>query len=500
MSAGARVLALWLTPGLLFGLPALILERGVDGLWVGLTLVVVPLIALGAGASNARAPREPAPSFHAAALVLTVSGLLWGCIALAADAAAWLGVERWQAVAVTAISGWAVGLWRGMTRVVPVLLVLALAGLAAPLTMLALDAGVTPLTAWERLASQPAFRFPVGSPWVTAGRDLGTISRIDPLRIEEEQRIVAPVGGTVHVRTRRGTRVANAEWRLGPGESAVLRPGDELDRSRPLPLRFEAGKRIPGAPASGMVWAEMWTYDWGDRIGLHLTLLLGGLALVRGAVRKAFSRRATVIVGGGLAFAFVWAQGWALYAALGAPDVFLGGPDAVRLLDLRALGRAGHAWSDSIQATLLGGGLACFLASSIALRQRVAAADLGAGGGAAVWAAVFAAIGIASLRPVDPWWLVVLALGIAAAALGPAAIWQASGPRAVNAAAVVGLAVFTACAAGGELRRSTTEADDGRLAAAVQAYPALAAAPAGAIALWAGRRFERAGRRPKPSK
>jgi hypothetical protein len=299
--------------------------------------------------------------------------------------------------------------------------------------------------------------------------------------------------------------VADLEWTLAPGQSAVLRPGDELERARSVPLRFEAGKRVPGAPVSGMAWAEGWGRDWDDRIGLHLTLLLGGLALVRAAPAAARGRASTTLLGAGLVAAFLWAQGWAVYAALGAPDLFLGGPAPPHLFEMRALGGAGPWWTDVCQGLLLAGGLAAFLASTAALRDRFASLDAAAGGtigrDPALWAAVFGVTGIASLRPVDPWWLVVVALGIGAAALGPGALWPGAGARATAAAAVVGLAAFAVLAAAGELRRAAGEvADQGRLAAAVQAYPALAAAPAGAIALWIGRRLDRRGQRPRRSR
>ena len=58
MTDAVRLLALWLTPALWLAMPALILARGSEGLWVGLALTVAPLIALiapgGAGRRSAR--------------------------------------------------------------------------------------------------------------------------------------------------------------------------------------------------------------------------------------------------------------------------------------------------------------------------------------------------------------------------------------------------------------------------------------------------------------
>ena len=42
---------------------------------------------------------------------------------------------------------------------------------------------------------------------------------------------------------------------LRPGQSVTLRAGDRLEEGTALPLRFEPGKRVPGAPASGPAWS-----------------------------------------------------------------------------------------------------------------------------------------------------------------------------------------------------------------------------------------------------
>ena len=63
MTDAVRLLAVWLTPALWLSMPALILARGSEGLWVGLALTVAPLIALVAPGSA-----EPARSDAAGAL------------------------------------------------------------------------------------------------------------------------------------------------------------------------------------------------------------------------------------------------------------------------------------------------------------------------------------------------------------------------------------------------------------------------------------------------
>ena len=80
-------------------MPALILARGSEGLWLGLALTLAPLIALVAPASA-----EPAPSDDRGALPRRGAdrgaGIsIWANIGLAGDVAAWRGAPRWQGIA-----------------------------------------------------------------------------------------------------------------------------------------------------------------------------------------------------------------------------------------------------------------------------------------------------------------------------------------------------------------------------------------------------------------
>ena len=103
---------------------------------------------------------------------------------------------------------------------------------------------------------------------------------------------------------------------------------------------------------------------------------------------------------------------------------------------------------------------------------------------------MIAIAGFASLWSVDPWALIVLALGLAAAGLGPATAWPPVNPRVATAAGVVGLAVFAALSLSAELRAAgLTPATAGQPTwlhagrEAILTYPALAAVPAGATVL-----------------
>ena len=99
---------------------------------------------------------------------------------------------------------------------------------------------------------------------------------------------------------------------------------------------------------------------------------------------------------------------------------------------------------------LLSAGLASFAASSIALRERLATPAADAGGTRTtsrdrlLWAAVIGLAGLAALWHADPWRLIMLSLGVSAAALGPATLWRWADARAATAGGIVGLLLFAA--------------------------------------------------------
>ena len=318
---------------------------------------------------------------------------------------------------------------------------------------------------------------------MTGGRDLTVAHGRPRIIFDEEHRLTAPAGGRLVTRIRDGDRVTDREWTLGPGQSVTLRPSDQLLRSAALRLRFEAGKRVPGAPPSGVAWAAGGKPDWPRTLGLLLTLLPGALALLRAGVPERASRPAVVVAAGGLLVALLWAQGWAVYSALEAPDVFLGGVTPARLLAVTGLDESPAG--SRLQLSLLAGGLASFLASSIALRARLGALDRTGSGeighDVGLWAGVFAIAALASLWPVDIWFLILVALGAAGSSLGPATFCSAPASVA-TAAGLIGLVAFASL---GVLAPWRSGADG--LLGAILTYPAMAAVPVGALALWAGR-------------
>ena len=486
------LLAVWLTPAVWLTLPALILAGGPDGLWVGLAAVVAPLVAVLARVRQARSgDGGPVPLFHVAVLFLVVAGLIWANLVVVGDLVGRLGAPRWHGIAIAAAGGLLLTAWRGAERVTVPLLVVTLGGAVVPLLLVALASGISPVGAWGAVASRTGFHFARQSHWVTEGRDLRLAHGHTGIVFDEEHRITVSGEGTLRLYSKDGGSGAEREWKLSPGQSILARPGDRLEPAPGMRVRFEADKRVPGAPPSGIAWAAGRRVQARDALGLAVTLMGGAIALLAPALPPRPSRLAVGLLGSGLVLALFWAQGWAIYAALGAPDVFLGGVTAEGLLDVPRLVLGESAGALRLQGLLLVGAFASFLASTIALRGRVARVDAPGGGeigrDLGLWAMAFGGAGVASLWPVDPWPLVLLVLGAAASALAPAVLLPRHGnqPRAATLAGCVGLTVFALLAAAGSVRG---RALDGLLAVAAGS-PAVAALPAALGVLWlAGRR------------
>jgi hypothetical protein len=366
--------------------------------------------------------------------------------------------------------------------------------------VVARGAAVGPLGAWERVASQPAFRFPASSPWVSAGRELRAGRGHGVLVFEEEHRITAAGPAQIHVRARDGARVSESDWELQAGQSVTLRIGDELMWPPGTRLRFETGKAVPGAPSSGIAWAAGRRGDSSRRWGLLLTLTGGALALIGYGAAGRISRRQMAAVGAGLLGVFVWGIGWAVYCALSAPDIFLGGVALERLVRPPSLLWAAGAgsWAAGVGAADAGrfvsalvpaAGLASFFASSVALRERIGGLDVTGGGeighDLGLWSAIIGAAAVASLWPTEPWVLVLIALGLAASTLAPAVLLPppAARDRWGTCAGFVGLAVFGAMALLGQW----TGGGSPGWAGLPLAYPAVVAAPTAALVLWLAR-------------
>jgi hypothetical protein len=475
LTTTASALAAWLHPALWLTLPALLMGGGAEGLWVGLLAVVGPLVARGRPASSL--PRR-ASLVAAAVLVVAVAMLFWANFALAGDVALWLGRPRWEGVAVAAGGGLLLAVLPGGGRIAAALALLALGALAVSATVLVQASEAGPLEAWNRVASRAAFRFSTSSPWVTTGRAL---DRVAPngagLVFDEEHRVAAASAGVLRVRTQDGARISHRELEMGPGQSITLRPGDRLEAASGVRVRFEAGRRVPGAPTSGAAWARAGAPDLVARLGLGLTLLGGAVAVLR---PRRWPPRAAALLGGAVLLAvLLWAEAWAVYGALTVPELLLAGNGLARVLDLPGLA-LGEGPGEPYLTLLVIGALASFLASTVGLRAAVARlsdSPRAVVREAGLWAAVFAVSGALALWPADPWALTLLALGLAASAVAPILLVPArpGSARGPLGAGLIGLALFIALTLFGRL--GDVPPDIGRLVA----YPALIALPAAVV-------------------
>src|SRR5206468_942981 len=156
-------------------------------------------------------------------------------------------------------------------------------------------------------------------------------------RRSREERFVSRRRGEAHGPARLSD---GASWRrphLALHERARLRrAGDRLVLAAGARLRFEAGKRIPGSPASGIAWA-----DPPERSSLPSVLgALGAtVTLVGGALAFVGSRRAlaapTIYIGSGLLLVLVLASvSLGVFGAYAAPGLSIGAPTLAAVFDL----------------------------------------------------------------------------------------------------------------------------------------------------------------------
>lgn len=468
-----RLSGLSLSPVVLLGVAGHLYAGAPGGPLLALLVVLAPCVALASG------PAEAAEeSLLVVVLTVVAAGLLLTAnLLLIGDIAGGLGAPRWHGVVIAAGCAFVLTIWPAAagwwTWLVPGALALGWLALAA----VGLGAGVDPAAAWSDVASRPAFRFPEASPWVVSGRSFptpGSLLFTEPHTLRTARAdvfgVVVDDGGTPSVQ----------EWRPEAGETITMRPGDRLAYAGGARLVFEGGKRVPGTPASGAAWGDgaagMPSLAWLARsLGLAVTFVAGGLPLLRVGPRPTRRRLAVALA---LLLAGVgWAEGWAIYAARAAPDLFLGAARAGALTELpaRALG---EPWGRRLCGLVVAAVIALFAGSAAGLRERLAAGDRSGGGlgrDLPLWVVVLGGATAASLWPRDPWTLLVLGLGLLASTLGPLALAPPGAPPGARTlACVVGLAVFVGIALGGRLLGGDS---------ALAAYPALLAAPAAWTAL-----------------
>lgn len=493
----ARLVSAWVTPVLLLAVPTSLLGGGREGLWVALLFVVAPLFAILVAAGPLGPASEAAESiFPLVAMLLVVGLMVWANLSLAGDIAAWMGLSRWRGILPVAAATLGLMLWPKASRAWPWLVPVGLLALLLPLSLVLGGSDPSPISTWNQVASQPAFRFPADSPWVTEGRAVDPRGGSLVLVFEEEHRLTPLDPGSLRVEVVDRGQLQVQEWKLAPGQSVTLRPSDRLQVDTPRRLKFEAGKRIPGAPISGIAWADSPLWDRPlalvRLVGLGVTLLGGAVALVGIAGSTPMTRSTAGLAGVVLVILAAWGQCWAIYAARWAPEFFLGGVTAATLLELPVLVLRGTPWGPRLADVTLVGLFVAFLAGSLALREQVAASDRGVGealrSDLGLWSGLVALAALASLGPAEPWSLMLTALGLGASTRAPLILVGAprGRPRATGWAVGLGLALFLGLTAAGRLAVSESAA-----AQAILANPALVAAPFTACFLWVARRVLR---------
>lgn len=485
LRAAVGKFSLWITPALLLSLPVELLIRGSEGLWAALLVVVAPLLGFLAIPGRSDTPPH---RVSAHALVLVAAVLVWANLLLAGDVARWLGYPRAVGIVAVAASAVVLTAFDVGRRWGLALALAALLALFVPLAAVVAGAGRLPVEAWSHAASALAFRFSATSPWVTEGRAIALRPGTDTLLFEDEHRITSVNAGVFRILVSDAGRARIQEWKLAANQSVTLRPGDRLLVEPGQRLRFEANKRIPGAPASGVSWADPPRQSFGPGlvalVAFALTVVGGAAALLSGPGTGPVSRMSGALAGLGYLLVVIWAEGWATYTLAVAPDLFLGGVTPEKLLELPALVFAGDLRGRVLGAVLLLGGFVAFLASITALRGLLAGDR--ASGDWRLWGAIVGAAGLASVWPQDPWTVLVLAFGLGASTLAPA-VWigiPPERPRAAGAALGAGLALFLMLVAAGQLWELP-----GAWAEVVLGYPALLAMPVSAGGLWLTRRL-----------
>jgi hypothetical protein len=530
-TGAALVLAsVWLSPPALLGLAVFLFDDGTHGLWPFAAMAAaVMVVALGLGAPWSHRDRRS---------VLTASGLVrrrWPAAAgdswslALADAASAALFAAAQLVALREIGRVLAPLAargaEGLPAWTPVLTVgigAGLAGLAgwrnprsawlarvgSAVFLAALGAGLIGILiattprwdrVWAEVASRPRVIFPVESPWVSRGHPVRAVAGQVEIDAPEEQRVTLLGEGAVRLDARDG--IASRLDVTAPLE-LTLRAGDRLVVPDGFPLRFEAGRRIPGAPATGPDWADPAGHpvDWRSLVGLCVTLLVGalGLAPLQGSLAGGPETGAGATrTGAGIAIAGLGCTGlWVLYAAWLTPEIYVGGVAGIEIWELPArVGALGSAGPVLLLATLGGlgaGAVAGAAASRRALaglpairRGHVPIVFLGAlatGAALAIWTAV------------RPWTVLVTAFGIGASASAPAAIlgcWsERVTARALRRGAWVGLAVFGGAGLLGLVLPTASAGDSGWTGWVgwIAGWPALAGVPANALVVWVSAR------------
>jgi hypothetical protein len=502
--------AVWGSPALWLGLPPLLLADGTRGLWapaVVVTGAAVALLLLGtpwsrtgglmASSSMLAAARWPgARGCHVllgSIETIIVALFVWAQLAAAREVGAMVGWPRAATLGVAVLVVMLLLLPElARVRLTAVGGGLGLVGLAVPLVVIA----VATTTAWplvfSAVASRARIAFSEGSRWTTEGAAVRGPAPTLTLQFADEQRVTFPAPGPVVVEPREGGRLARD---VEAGEEVALHPGDRLVVPGGLRLRFEAGRRVPNAPDSGPEWMEPPSRPagWLWLVALGMTGCLGALGLPTGDAPVGTGRLApghsaglaALVVTLGVALAV----GWSLYAAWLTPEVYVGGITGAEVYTLASSMPGSPAAAVSLTWLALGGlavGGAASALGGLGGLPRIGRDRSGRGRRGLALVLVAGAATLTCLVPLGAGTLLVVALGLAASTLGPAATlacWsERATPQGTAGGAGAGLAVFALLVVAGTVTEGTLAEGWGSLTVAA---PAALAVPAHLLIAWA---------------
>jgi hypothetical protein len=476
---GIGAVAAWTSPVLGIAVVARVTAGGVEAPLFVLAVLLAPLLAL-----LAREGPRPARSGFAftIALAIVVCALGAGFRAVT-DLGRVLGVEAGVSLGAAVVLVLVTTLWPGVQMVAATASALGTAALLAAVVLLGVSVSAMPWTVWSRVATRGAFELGARSEWTGEGARFPVPVT---LTFTEPHQITAATPAVVRVTERdRGTTVH--ERQLAAGESLLLRSNDTVSIPAGARVRFEKGRRVPGAPASGVAWADgagktrprllVW---W---IGLTLTLAGGALMVVR---PTPLSRVSAALGPASVAGVILAATCWAVYAVDAAPELSIGVSPAAVLARLAPV-VADEPWRSRLLGAVVLAFAALLIGCAAALRHCLI--DLGRHGSApavpsgrrrlleaATWLLAVVVAAGASVLAADGWTLLWHGAGLAAAtSLGPLlATRQTDAHESARArGALIGALIFVAVAV-----LARWPAGIGSLDAIADA-PALVAVPAG---------------------
>ncbi len=459
-----RGMLAWTGPAIVLGLTALVFRGDPLAPLAVVLAAVAPLAALVRGRDT-----RPATPVHLALALPGVMLLLAAHAVVAGDMAQLEDMPRWVVTALVLACGAAplVARWPATWATAGVI---GGAAVVVPLVAIALVTWTPPWTAFAQVATRGALVFGERSRWVTDGRPIAPGAA---LAFDEPHRVTAVSAAHWQVTETDGTRSVTRERRVAAGDSLVLRPGDRLGIDAGAQVKFERGKRVPGAVATGVEWGDApqrRTLESAWRsLGAAVTFAGGALALVPPAA--GITRGGPASAAGGAVALALAAAAWGVYAMYVAPELALGATIATPFAELPA-SVFGAAAGGATAAVLAAATLALYTAAAAAVAARVETVAAAVSERARS-ASVVACAGFVVVAATATFWRWdaerLLALGLGLLATTWAAPMLAAGTsRLALGGALAGAGVFAVVALAGD-----------RIGAGLFAqYPALIAAPA----------------------